>query len=198
MNPFPAADDETVSIAPAAHHQRANICSTRLPYRDGHRSTAVKVFSVCDESVYLLIHHVPALQLQEELRALCLQYGQLLQHRVLTDYPHQQFMEVHLVQFASFSSARLAKRKLDDYNFHGSILHVHYAPELESPEETVTKLEARRKEVAYRLWRNQKDLREMTNRKKRKWDAFQAETESPGEASAPASKPQYGPRLNPF
>lgn len=46
---------------------------------------------------------------------------------------------------------RFAKRKLDDLSFFGGILHVCYAPELESVEETHEKLIQRRKEVHFKL-----------------------------------------------
>lgn len=48
-------------------------------------------------------------------------------------------------------SARRAKRKCDDYNFMGGILHVTYAPEFESLEELREKLELRRVEVLSRV-----------------------------------------------
>uniref|UniRef100_A0A146L296 RNA-binding protein 48 n=1 Tax=Lygus hesperus TaxID=30085 RepID=A0A146L296_LYGHE len=46
-------------------------------------------------------------------------------------------------------NARKAKRFLDGRSFYGSILHVCYAPELESTEETRLKLINRRNEIAY-------------------------------------------------
>lgn len=46
---------------------------------------------------------------------------------------------------------RFAKRKLDDISFYGGVLHVCYAPELESIEETRAKLVQRRKEVHFKL-----------------------------------------------
>lgn len=46
---------------------------------------------------------------------------------------------------------RFAKRKLDAREYYGSILHVCYAPELESVEETRAKLTQRRKEVHFKL-----------------------------------------------
>ncbi len=46
---------------------------------------------------------------------------------------------------------RVAKRKLDDYNFFGGALHVCYAPEFESVNETRLKLQDRRKAIATRI-----------------------------------------------
>jgi hypothetical protein len=47
--------------------------------------------------------------------------------------------------------SRHAKKKLDDWSFFGGVLHVTYAPEYESVEETREKLQDRRKAVAARL-----------------------------------------------
>ena len=42
---------------------------------------------------------------------------------------------------------RFAKRKFDDWSFFGSILHVCYAPEFETVQETREKLRDRRRVV---------------------------------------------------
>ena len=47
--------------------------------------------------------------------------------------------------------ARMCKRKLDDQPFYGGTLHICYAPEYESTEDTRLKLQERRKDVARRL-----------------------------------------------
>jgi len=46
---------------------------------------------------------------------------------------------------------RVAKRKLDDYEFCGGKLHVCYAPEYETVEDTRAKLDNRRRAVARRI-----------------------------------------------
>ena len=46
---------------------------------------------------------------------------------------------------------RIAKKKLDDYSFYGGSLHVSYAPEYESVNETREKLQERRKVVAAKI-----------------------------------------------
>jgi len=46
---------------------------------------------------------------------------------------------------------RVAKRKMDDYEFYGGILHVCYAPEYETVDDTRAKLEDRRRAVARRI-----------------------------------------------
>jgi len=47
--------------------------------------------------------------------------------------------------------SRLAKRKMDDYEFCGGKLHVCYVPEYETIDETRAKLEDRRRAVARRI-----------------------------------------------
>ena len=49
---------------------------------------------------------------------------------------------------------RFAKRKLDDYPFLGNLLQVTYAPDFEDVQDTITKLEERRRTVMNRLKSN--------------------------------------------
>lgn len=53
---------------------------------------------------------------------------------------------------------RIAKRSIDNKNFFGGILHVCYAPELETLKETKAKLIQRRKDVATQIKRIQQEL----------------------------------------
>ena len=46
---------------------------------------------------------------------------------------------------------RIAKRKLDDWSFFGGVLHVCYAPEYETVQETREKLQDRRKAIAAKV-----------------------------------------------
>ncbi|KAJ8971099.1 hypothetical protein NQ314_000881 [Rhamnusium bicolor] len=50
-----------------------------------------------------------------------------------------------------YTSARIAKRLLDTKSFYGGILHVCYAPECESVQETKTKLLQRKRDILNRL-----------------------------------------------
>lgn len=52
---------------------------------------------------------------------------------------------------------RIAKRSIDNKNFFGGILHVCYAPELETLEETKTKLIQRRKDVTMQIKKIQQE-----------------------------------------
>ncbi|XP_018627817.1 uncharacterized protein [Nicotiana tomentosiformis] len=85
---------------------------------------AVRVYTICDESKYLIVRNVPALGCGDQLSKLFSTYGEI-----------EEF----------------AKRKLDESVFLGNRLHVSYAPQFESLFETKDKLEARRKEVLARL-----------------------------------------------
>ncbi|XP_053373435.1 uncharacterized protein LOC123530991 [Mercenaria mercenaria] len=129
------------------HHIRQEVCSTRAPYRDGRKPTAVKVYTVHQESKYLLIQGVSAVGATNELVKLFETVGDVEEHRILDDYPSEQFTEVYLIKYKRIQSARFAKRKLDDWSFYGGVLHVCYAPEFETVQETREKLRERRRVV---------------------------------------------------
>ncbi|XP_055943198.1 RNA-binding protein 48-like [Argiope bruennichi] len=144
----PVYSFKSISVYP--HHVKQNICGTRAKYRDGKKDTAVKVYTINQESVYLLISNVPAVGGAEELQALCDQYGTVEDFRPLDEYPCEEFTEVYLVKYNLFPAARIAKKHLDDRSFLGSTLHVCYAPEFETISETRLKLQERRKYVAWK------------------------------------------------
>ncbi|XP_056409653.1 RNA-binding protein 48-like, partial [Hyla sarda] len=75
-------------------------------------------------------------------------YGAVEEYNPLDEYPAEQFTEVYLIKYQRVQSARVAKRKLDERSFFGGILHVCYAPEFESVQETREKLQDRRRYVA--------------------------------------------------
>ncbi|GBO22025.1 RNA-binding protein 48 [Araneus ventricosus] len=112
--------------------------------------TVFQVYTINQESVYLLISNVPAVGGAEELQALCDQYGIVEDFRPLDEYPCEDFTEVYLVKYSLFPAARTAKKQLDDRSFLGSSLHVCYAPEFETVSETRLKLQERRKYVAWK------------------------------------------------
>ncbi|XP_015666121.1 RNA-binding protein 48 [Protobothrops mucrosquamatus] len=130
------------------HHAQQTICASRAKYREGRRPRAVKVYTVNLESRYLLIQGVPALGVMKELIELFALYGTVEEYNPLDGYPAEEFTEVYLIKFLKIQSARVAKRKLDERNFFGSLLHICYAPEFESVQETRDKLKDRRKYIA--------------------------------------------------
>ena len=126
------------------HHIKAEPCSTRPAYRAGKTPKNVKVYSCVQESKYLVVTRIPAVNLDSKLDKLFETYGAVEEHKPLHDYPCEQFFEAYLIKFAKVQHARIAKIKLDDYNFYGSILHVFYAPELESLDDLREKISERK------------------------------------------------------
>ncbi|KAL1284176.1 RNA-binding protein [Trichinella pseudospiralis] len=132
------------------HHRFFGFCKTRPFYRRGKRETAVKVFTVSSESKYLLIQKVPSLNVGKELINRCENFGVIEKTWILPDYPCDPFTEAHVVCYRNIVDARRAKRFFDNLSFYGSLLHVSYAPEYESVDETEQKLILRNKEVETR------------------------------------------------
>ncbi|XP_015413797.1 PREDICTED: RNA-binding protein 48 isoform X2 [Myotis davidii] len=75
-------------------------------------------------------------------------YGAIEQYNALDEYPAEEFTEVYLIKFMNLQSARIAKRKMDEQSFFGGLLHVCYAPEFETVEETRKKLQERKAYIA--------------------------------------------------
>ncbi|XP_064300690.1 RNA-binding protein 48 isoform X1 [Phalacrocorax carbo] len=130
------------------HHAQLGVCESRAKYREGRRPRAVKVYTVNLESRYLLIQGVPALGVMKELVEQFALYGAIEEYHALDEYPAEQFTEVYLIKFQKLQCARLAKKKMDERSFFGSLLHVCYAPEFETVQETREKLQDRRKYIA--------------------------------------------------
>uniref|UniRef100_A0A8B9JKA1 RNA-binding protein 48 n=1 Tax=Astyanax mexicanus TaxID=7994 RepID=A0A8B9JKA1_ASTMX len=129
------------------HHEQQSACLTRPKYREGRRLKAVKVYTINLESRFLLVQGVPAVGVMTELVQLFALYGVVEEYRVLDEYPAEQFTEVYLIKFQKLTSARAAKRKTDERSFYGGLLHVCYAPEHETVEDTRRKLQDRRRYV---------------------------------------------------
>ncbi|XP_072532194.1 RNA-binding protein 48 [Salminus brasiliensis] len=129
------------------HHEQQNVCLTRPKYREGRRPKAVKVYTINLESRFLLVQGVPAVGVMTELVQLFALYGVVEEYRVLDEYPAEQFTEVYLIKFQKLTSARAAKRNTDERSFFGGLLHVCYAPEYETVEDTRRKLQDRRRYV---------------------------------------------------
>ncbi|KAK9720624.1 hypothetical protein K7432_004003 [Basidiobolus ranarum] len=121
---------------------------SRKKYRAGRRVRAVKVYTVNQESRYILIERVPALGNTKELLDLFSLYGPIEQYRILDDYPSEEYYDVYWIKYCSLVDSRTAKRKLDDYVFFGTPLQIRYCPEYETVEDTREKLLDRRKIVA--------------------------------------------------
>ncbi|XP_069852588.1 RNA-binding protein 48 [Dipodomys merriami] len=125
------------------HHVQRAVCDTRAKYREGRRPRAVKVYTINLESRYLIIQGVPAVGAMKELVERFALYGAIEEYNALDEYPAEDFTEVYLIKFVNLQSARIAKKKMDEQSFFGGLLHVCYAPEFETVEETRKKLEER-------------------------------------------------------
>ncbi|RWS28653.1 hypothetical protein B4U80_10489 [Leptotrombidium deliense] len=165
-----AADDCNEScfsgLKPQKHHKRQELCLTRAQYRKGRRLTAVKVYTINDESRYLLLQKVPSIKLEDEITKLCRKYGPLEFAKKAVDYPDlQRFTDAFVVKYKYLQNAVYAKKRLDDLNFMGENLHVCYLPELETVDETKSKLQERESFVEMKLTKI-----EMFSSKRRKTD----------------------------
>lgn len=143
------------SILKLPHHEQREFCTNRPYYRQGKKLTAVKVYTINDESVHLLVNNVPIIQLKNEIYKLCSRFGEIKKCAPVPEFvPPQEFTETYHVQYSRIQSARFAKRQIDGRSFFGSLIHVCYAPELETVDETRQKLVRRRCEVAARIQQN--------------------------------------------
>ncbi|XP_076270582.1 RNA-binding protein 48 [Rhynchophorus ferrugineus] len=145
---------ETTDTKEIKHHKQQEYCLTRPTYRQGKRLTAVKVYTIINESQHLYIYGVPKINLRKELKHMCTKYGDLSTINAVVDVKTELFTECFHVNFKRIQSARIAKRLLDTKSFYGGVLHVCYAPECESIEETKSKLAQRKKDVLFRLPKN--------------------------------------------
>ncbi|KAG7501383.1 RNA-binding protein 48 [Solea senegalensis] len=141
------------------HHEQRKVCISRPKYREGRAAKAVKVYTINLESHYLMVQGVPAIGVMTELIQLCALYGAVEEYRPLDEYPAEEFTEVYLVKFQKLTSARAAKRHMDEKSFYGGVLHVCYVPEYESVEDTRLKLLDRRRYIM-RTARNKARQRE--------------------------------------
>ncbi|XP_047469847.1 RNA-binding protein 48-like [Penaeus chinensis] len=136
------------SVERLPHHEQMEFCLTRAKYRQGRKLTAVKVYTVNDESKFLIVTGIPAIKICNEVESLCLKYGHVEFIQPLPGYPCEAYTEAFLVKYARVKSACFAKVQLDGKSFYGGVLHVFYAPELESVGDTREKLQERRKSIA--------------------------------------------------
>uniref|UniRef100_A0A3Q2ZMC2 RNA-binding protein 48 n=2 Tax=Kryptolebias marmoratus TaxID=37003 RepID=A0A3Q2ZMC2_KRYMA len=142
------------------HHEQQKVCISRPKYREGRKAKAVKVYTINLESQYLMVQGVPAIGVMMELIQLCALYGTVEEYRPLDEYPAEEFTEVYLVKFQKLTSARAAKRNMDEKSFYGGVLHVCYVPEYETVEDTRLKLQDRRSYVMRAAWNRAKEKKE--------------------------------------
>uniref|UniRef100_A0A0E0JUF5 RNA-binding protein 48 n=1 Tax=Oryza punctata TaxID=4537 RepID=A0A0E0JUF5_ORYPU len=114
-------------------------------------AAAVRVYTVCDESKFLIVRNVPSLGCGDDLANLFATYGPLDECTPMDAEDCDPYTDVFFIKFSHVSNARFAKRKLDESVFLGNRLQVSYAPQFESLLDTKEKLEVRRKEVLGRM-----------------------------------------------
>ncbi|KFB43434.1 AGAP003741-PA-like protein [Anopheles sinensis] len=148
-----------------AHHVRQKYCQNRPLYRRSRQLTAVRAYSVANESRHLLVFGVPQIDLLRELRQEFARFGPIESIQNITTAWLQEnngadadgcmrpepFTDVFHVCLVKLEKARQAKKFLDARNFYGGILHISYAPERESVEDVRAKLAQRKSEVRFRL-----------------------------------------------
>ena len=132
------------------HHIKQDFCENRPKYRQGHKLKAVKVYTINDESPFLIISRVQAIKLQEDVISLLQKFGKINLFKKLKEYPSESFEETFLVKYSKIENAIKAKIKLDNSVFFGSTLHVFYAPEYESSDDVLQKLNFRSSTVKRR------------------------------------------------
>ncbi|KAI3947038.1 hypothetical protein MKX01_003453 [Papaver californicum] len=119
--------------------------------RNRDEPPAVKVYTVCDESRYLIVRNVPSLGCEDELGKAFQSYGEIEECKPMDGEDCEPYTDVYWIKFVRVDNARFAKRKLDESVFLGNRLQVSYAPQFESVSDTKEKLECRRREVLKRL-----------------------------------------------
>eukprot|EP00794_Sanderia_malayensis_P003470 gene3470-3967_t len=129
------------------HHSQAPFCHSRPKYREARWNRAVKVYTINQESKYLLINGIPSIGVGKEAVELFAIYGEVEEYKMLDEYPSDEFTDTYWIKFKKVQSARFAKKKLDMRSFYGGILHITYAPEFETIHETKQKLQERRHQV---------------------------------------------------
>nr|GMD97010.1 RNA-binding protein 48-like [Ipomoea batatas] len=118
-------------------------------FRD--ETPAVRVYTVCDESKFLIVRNVPSLGCGDDLAKLFTTYGEVEECKPMDAEDCEPFTDVYWIKFQRVDNPRFAKRKLDEFVFLGNRLQVSYAPQYESLSDTKGKLEGRRREVQTRV-----------------------------------------------
>ncbi|XP_043272052.1 uncharacterized protein [Venturia canescens] len=93
-------------IVKMQHHEQQELCQTRAPYRQGRKLTAVKVYTVNDESSHIIINGVPKLQLLGDVSKMVTPYGSVKRIELILDYPVEEFTEAFHINFERIQSAR--------------------------------------------------------------------------------------------
>jgi hypothetical protein len=119
----------------------------RPKWRDTkYKDTAVIVYSIAQESVHLLVHNIPIFIKIDDIESLLNPFGTII---ALSFYSkdEENFSHSYHVQYASIETSRNAKKRLDDKSFYGAHLHVVYATQFETLNQTKDKIMLRKSKV---------------------------------------------------
>ncbi|ETM39862.1 hypothetical protein L914_14066 [Phytophthora nicotianae] len=119
---------------------------------------SVRVFTVANESRYVVVRNVPALGVIEDLLKRLSLYGKVCEYRLLdhaddreaalqfedVSNDDSEFTDTVWVQYETVNNARHAKARGVQKPFYGNKLQMSYAPQFESREDTGDKLAQRR------------------------------------------------------
>ncbi|KAG7391486.1 hypothetical protein PHYPSEUDO_004556 [Phytophthora pseudosyringae] len=119
---------------------------------------SVRVFTVANESRYVVVRNVPALGVIEDLLKRLSLYGEVCEYRLLdhaddweaalqfedTAPDDTEFTDTVWVQYETVNNARHAKARGVLKPFYGNRLQISYAPQFEAREDTADKLALRR------------------------------------------------------
>lgn len=110
--------------------------STRLDYRDPKKPRAVCVYTIAQESRYLIVENLSTIGILKEFIKHCEQFGTVEQYRLLDDHDASTDTEdVCWLAYNDVSSARYAKRMMDDKVYCYQRLRVYYVPEYETAQD---------------------------------------------------------------
>jgi RNA-binding protein 48 len=88
------------------HHIKQKPCLTRPIYRDGKKPKVMKVYTCNQESIYIIVTNIPSIGVHNELLKLFTIYGEIVENKMLDEYPCKNFCETMLIKFLKIENAR--------------------------------------------------------------------------------------------
>lgn len=118
----------------------------------------VCVYTVNNESRYVVIDNIPSIGVIEELWNRFGIYGNICMKKILSVQERPdfnlsnvasdcQFIDAVWIKYEDVDSARHAKIRGKQKPFYGSILKIHYSPQCETGDDTAAKLKERREMI---------------------------------------------------
>ena len=120
---------------------------SRPKWRDTkYKDTSVIVYSVAQESVHLLVQNIPIFIKGDDVNQLLTPFGKIILLS-LSNKDEENFCCSYHVEYESIEISRVAKKNLDDKSFYGEHLHVVYATQYETLQQTEDKIKLRKDTV---------------------------------------------------